>query len=158
MLTLEYIDLTLTTAYLKSSCQSWDLPGWHQRPPGLPAPSLLQVVGMRIGETRPPTGATGPAAHNAQMHHLVDNAVRVCVVERGRKQGKGERGSRLIQNATQAYLNETEPELIYKRAHSLTACFISTMSEKLWLAYIHIIWYNLTPQDMIQYGTIQYIE
>ncbi len=72
---LDSIHLALITVYLKSSYQSWGLPGWHQRPPGLQAPYLLQVAGMRIGETQPPTEATGPAAHNARTHHLVDSAV-----------------------------------------------------------------------------------
>ena len=105
------IDLSQTNAYLKSSYQSWDLPGWHQRPPGLPAPSLLHVVGTRIGETQPPTGATGPAAHSVQMHHLVDGAVSVRSRER-EEVGKKERGSKLIQNVchkvTQACLKETD--------------------------------------------------
>lgn len=57
--------------YLRSSYQSWGLPGQHQRPPDLPALSLLQAAGTMFGETRPPTVAGGPAAHSVWRRRLV---------------------------------------------------------------------------------------
>lgn len=71
----------ISTAHLKNSCQSSGLPGWHRRPPGLPEPSPLQVIGIKIDETRPPTGAKGPAARSGLMHHLNKNT-RIMMSER----------------------------------------------------------------------------
>lgn len=89
--------------YPRSSYRSSGHPGRRQRPPGLPAPSLLRVAEMKTGETQPPTGATSPAAHTVRRHHLADSAVFVCV-EQGESGCGGGGETRLIRTAPLQYV------------------------------------------------------
>lgn len=110
MCILNHTFCSLITTYLRSSYRSSGHPEWRQRPPGLPAPSLLQVAEMKIGETQPPTGATSPAAHNVRRHHLAECSV--CAGRDGMQGKGGVGGDKLIQNVccqvNQAFLNETD--------------------------------------------------